>query len=343
MGRAVRVGVIGAGGVANAAHIPGYKELGGQVELVAVADVSREAAERTARQHGFARIYESYEEMLRQEELDCVSVCTPNRYHAPAVLAALGAGVHVLCEKPPAITVEEAVRMKEAAERSGKILAFGFHFRFHPEVAAAKRFAEEGALGEIYDGRITAMRRRGIPGWGVFTNKELQGGGPLIDIGVHMLDAALWVMGYPEPETVFGVTHTKLGDKDPGAANWPWGRWDWQHYTVEDVADALIRFRNGASLLLESSFIVNMEPLEETNVRLYGTQAGVRLFPFGVFRYEHDTLTNTASPWLPKPNAYHDEIAHFVAAVQGRVPPRPLAGPGTPSSSPRTSTPRRSG
>ena len=313
----LRVGIIGAGGIANGAHIPGWKALGDAVEVVAVADVSKAAAERTAGQHGIPGVYESYEEMLQRERPDAISVCTPNKFHAPAATAALAAGAHVICEKPPAMSADEARAMAAAAERAGRLLTFGFMYRFSPEVTAAKRHADAGAFGEIYTGRVTAMRRRGIPSWGVFTNRELQGGGPLIDIGVHMLDSALYVMGYPEPEGVLGATHTKLGDREPGVA--PWGPWNHHNYTVEDVCTALIRFQNGAALLLETSFIANIEPMEELNVRLSGTKAGVRFFPFGVFREETGTLVNQEAAWQPESSGYEAEIAHFARCIRGEA------------------------
>jgi predicted dehydrogenase len=313
----LRVGIIGAGGIANGAHIPAWRALGDEVELVAVADVMRAAAERTAGAHGIPGVYDSYEEMLAREHPDVVSVCTPNKFHAPAAIAALTAGTHVLCEKPPALSADEARAMAEAAAGAQRLLTFGFMYRFSPEVAAAKRYADAGDLGEIYTGRVTAMRRRGIPSWGVFTNRELQGGGPLIDIGVHMLDAALYVMGYPDPEDVLGATHTKLGDREPGVA--PWGPWNHRHYTVEDVCTALIRFRSGAALLLETSFIANIEPMEELNVRLSGTRGGIKLFPFSVYREENGTLVNLEAAWQPEVNGYHAEVAHFVRCIRGEA------------------------
>jgi predicted dehydrogenase len=318
-GAKLRVGLIGAGGIANGAHIPGYRACREQVDLVACADVNLPTAEKTAREQGIPGVYASYEEMLAKEHLDAVSVCTPNKFHAPAVLAALDAGCHVLCEKPPAITVAEAREMERAAATSGRILTFGFMFRFSPEVQAARRYVEAGSVGDIYTGRVTAVRRRGIPSWGVFTNKDLQGGGPLIDIGVHMLDAALYVMGYPEPATVTGVTHTRLGNQEPGVA--PWGPWNYRQYTVEDVCNALLTFRNGAALLLETSFIANIEPMEEMNVRLSGTRAGVKFFPFSVYREENGTLVNEQAAWQPGGNNHQREIAHFVRCIRGEAEP----------------------
>ena len=317
---ALRIGLIGAGGIANGAHIPAYRSLGDQVELAAVADVNEATARNTAGRHGINGVYQNYQEMLEREHLDAVSICTPNRFHAPAVVAALRAGCHVLCEKPPAMTADEAREMAQAAQAAGKVLTFGFMYRFNPEVQAARRYAQDGAFGEIYDGRVTAMRRRGIPGWGVFTNKELQGGGPMVDIGVHMLDAALYVMGYPEPKTVMGVTHTRLGNQEPGVTTM--GAWDYQRYTVEDICNALIRFENGASLMVETSFIANIEPMEELQVRLVGTRAGCKFFPFTVFGEEHGTLTNTGQAWFPEGGSgFEREVAHFVRCIRGEAEP----------------------
>jgi len=315
----LRVGIIGAGGIARDANVPAYQALGDEVELVAVADVVRANAERLAAQTGCRGVYESYEEMLAHERLDLVSVCTPNKYHAPAAIAALEAGVAVGCVKPPAMTAAEARAMAAAARRSGKVYTVLFPSRCSPDVRAAKRFADDGGLGEVYSGRVLAQRRRGIPAWGVFTSRELQGGGPLIDIGVHGLDAALWVMGFPEPKAVMGVTHTKLGNQPPGPA--PWGAWDYGRYTVEDVCNALVTFKDGASLMVETSFILNSEKMEEHSQCLYGTRAGVRLSPFAVFREEHGTLVNASAAWQPKVNSYNEVVANFVRAVQGKEAP----------------------
>src|SRR5699024_4627011 len=156
-------------------------------------DVVKEKVEQVAEEYNIPNAFTNHEEMLQEVELDAVSICTPNKFHAPAAIAALRAGCHVLCEKPPAMTVEEAHQMDIEAKNAGKILTYGFHFRHKPEVETLKRFIDGGELGEIYAAHVLAIRRRGIPGWGVFTNKELQGGGPLIDIGVHMLDTALYL------------------------------------------------------------------------------------------------------------------------------------------------------
>lgn len=323
--RKLRVGLIGAGGIATGAHLPGYKRLLDRVELVAVADVNAERAGHVAREHGFQQAYGDYEEMLRRSDLDAVSVCTPNKFHASASIAALQAGCHVLCEKPPAIMAADVRRAVEEAKRGQRILTYGLNHRFSAEVQAAKRFADGGEFGEIYSGRVTAMRRRGIPGWGVFTNKDLQGGGPLIDIGVHHLDEALFLMGYPLPVEVMGATYQKLGTR-PGVG--AMGAWDWEHFSIEDLAVGMVRFGGGETLLIETSFAVNAAGAG--GVALYGTEGGVTTSPLRFYQEIHGTLVDLTPAWLPRVESTHSaEIEVFVDACRaGRsTPPAPLVQP----------------
>lgn len=323
MAKKVRVGIVGAGGIAHHAHIPGYKAVQDKVELVAIADVNYELAQARAEEHGFETAFASYAEMLAEAELDCVSICTPNKFHAPAAIAALEAGLHVLCEKPPAMTAAEAQAMAAAATKAGKYLRYGFHYRFDPNVQAAKRFAAAGEFGEIYAGEVVALRRRGIPGWGVFTNKELQGGGPLIDIGVHMLDSALHIMGYPQPTEVTGVTYTKLGNREGVGF---FGQWNWRTYSIEDLAMAMIKFANGSTLLLQTSFIANIEQNEQFDVRLMGTEAGMKLFPdLKFFKEMNGTVVDISPSWKPQVHAHRAEVAAFVDLVAGKTDGGPLA------------------
>ncbi|HEX6972537.1 MAG TPA: Gfo/Idh/MocA family oxidoreductase [Limnochordia bacterium] len=315
----LRVGIIGVGGIATHAHIPGYRQLLDRVELVACADVNAERAREVAARFEFRAAYADYREMLEKEALDAVSVCTPNKFHAPASIAALEAGCHVLCEKPPALTAAEAEAMVAAAEKAKRVLTFGLHMRFTAEAQAAKRLVDGGEMGDIYAVRVNALRRRGIPGWGVFTNKELQGGGPLIDIGVHMLDLALYLMGYPVPRQVFGATFQKIGTR-PGVG--AMGEWNWRDFQVEDLAMGMIRFANGAAILLETSFAAEIEPMEEMSIRLSGTQGGLSLFPLKVFKESHGTLYNLTPAWLPRVERPHgEEVKHFVDACLNGGPP----------------------
>jgi len=315
----LRVGIIGVGGIATGAHIPGYQAVEDKVEFVACADVNADRAREVAEKFGFSASYGDYKEMLAKEKLDVVSVCTPNKFHAPATIAALEAGCHVLCEKPPALTTAEAVEMVKTAEKHGKILTFGLMTRYSSEVQACKRLIEGGELGKVYFARVDALRRRGIPGWGVFTNKELQGGGPVIDIGVHMLDTALYLMGYPKPTQVLASAYQEIGTR-PGVGTM--GSWDWQNFQIEDLAVAMIKFENGASILLETSFAQNIEELGKMNVRLSGTEGGANLFPLKVFKEAYGALYDWTPAWMPKVDKRHtEEVKHFVRACLGEVEP----------------------
>jgi predicted dehydrogenase len=307
--RKMKVGIIGTGQIAKSVHIPGYLKRASEVEIVAVANPNIEKAKKIAAEFRIPNVFQSYEEMLIQCELDAVSVCTPNKFHAPATIAALKSGCHVFCEKPPALTTEEAIRMAETAKEAGKILTFNFHYRHSTEVATIKRFVDAGELGEIYAVRVQALRRRGIPGWGVFTDKELQGGGPLIDIGIHMLDTALYLMDFPEPEVVLACTHQRIGNR-PGVGLM--GPWDAEKFTVEDAAMGMVRFKNGASLILETSFALNMKEKSILNVHLYGDQGGATVFPPAIYQEKHGTLVDMVLSHLPEIDKQEKSINHFI-------------------------------
>jgi predicted dehydrogenase len=273
--REIQSGIIGCGGIANGKHMPAMKALG-CVKLTAFCDIVRERAEKAAREYGVpgARVYTDYREMLAKEgpEMEAVHVCTPNRSHAPITVAALESGRHVLCEKPMAIDVAGAQAMTDAAGRTGKLLTIGYQNRNRPDSLYLKKECEAGTLGNIYYAEALAIRRRAVPTWGVFLNAEEQGGGPLIDIGTHALDLTLWLMDNYEPEMVVGSTYRELADNE-NSAN-AWGPWDPKKYTVEDSSFGFIRFKNGATVILKSSWALNiLDPAEATCI-LCGNKAG---------------------------------------------------------------------
>lgn len=305
------VGVIGTGGISNA-HIGGITKLP-DVKLYAVCDINEQAAKNAAEKHDVPHIFTDYKKMLEMEELDAVHVCTPNFMHMPPTVDALNAGKHVIVEKPIGRNAEEGKAMVEAAKKSGKKLMVAQSMRFTPGSDVVKRFIDDGALGEIYFGRVWALRRRGIPGWGVFTNKELQGGGPLIDIGVHVLDLCLYLMGNPKPIAASGKVYTKIGNT-PGHVG-VWGSWDHEKYTVEDYAAGLIRLDNGATIVLESSFAANLGD-ERMNVALMGTRGGADTSPLKIYGEEHGTLIDTTPAHLPNYSSYDVEVAKFYEAIK---------------------------
>jgi predicted dehydrogenase len=316
--KTVRVGVIGAGGIARAAHIPGYQACDG-VEVAAVADVNEAAARRVAEEFHIPQVFTDYRDLLALGTLDAVSVCTPNFMHKEPTVAALRAGKHVLCEKPIARTAAEGRAMVAAARKSGRHLMVALQWRFRPEAQTLKRHIAAGDLGEIYYAHAQALRRRGIPGWGDFVDKEKAGGGPLIDIGVHILDVTLWLMGHPKPTSVLGATYAKFGHRQ-GVVGLM-GQWDVKRFSVEDFAVGMVRFANGASLLLEASFAANLKDNVFTT-HVYGTEGGANLLPLEIFAERHGAVTDTAFLKLPKVQAHAAEVAAFVEAVRtgGPVP-----------------------
>ena len=195
MSSKLRIGIIGSGGIAQGCHMPGYAALPDLCEMVAVCDANPDVAKTAAEKFGIEKTYSSYSDMLANERLDAVSVATPNAFHLQPTVDALKAGVHVLCEKPLAMNAEEARQMCRAARDADKILMVGLQNRFGGPMRFMRDFINHGHMGDIYYARAQALRRRGVPGWGVFIDKEKQGGGPLIDIGVHILDMAMFVLG----------------------------------------------------------------------------------------------------------------------------------------------------
>jgi len=269
----LKVGIIGVGGIANGKHMPSLAKIK-EVEMVAFCDIIEERAIEGAKKYGTpdAKVFTDYRDLLAMEEIDVVHVLTPNSSHSPITVAALEAGKHVMCEKPMAKNSAEARAMLEAAKRTGKKLTIGYQNRFRPDSLYLKKVCEAGDLGEIYFAKALAIRRRAVPTWGVFLDEEKQGGGPLIDIGTHALDLTLWMMNNYEPEMVVGTTYHKLGQKE-NAAN-AWGPWDPKKFTVEDSAFGFIKFKNGATVILESSWALNSLQVGEAMTVLCGTEAG---------------------------------------------------------------------
>jgi predicted dehydrogenase len=273
MEKKVRVGIIGCGGIANGKHLPSLSKLK-QVQVVAFCDVVRERAEKSRSKYGTedSKVYEDFQELLKDPSIDAVHVCTPNSSHSEISVAALEAGKHVMCEKPMAKTSEEARLMVEAAKRTGKKLTIGYNNRFRSDSQYLKEVCEQGELGEVYYAKAHAIRRRAVPTWGVFLDEEKQGGGPLIDIGTHALDLTLWMMDNYKPKVVLGSTYHKLGKKE-NAAN-AWGPWDPEKFTVEDSAFGFITMENGATIVLESSWALNSLEVDEAKCSLSGTEGG---------------------------------------------------------------------
>ncbi|BCJ97562.1 Gfo/Idh/MocA family protein [Anaerocolumna chitinilytica] len=276
MERKVKVGIIGCGGIANGKHMPSLSKLA-DVEMVAFCDLVEEKAIKAKEKYGTpdAKVYTDYQELLKDTEIEVVHVCTPNRSHAPISIDSLHAGKHVMCEKPMAKTAEDARKMVAAAKETGKKLTIGYQHRHKPESIYLKSVIERGDLGEIYLAKAYAVRRRGTPNWGVFLNEYEQGGGPLIDIGTHSLDVTLYLMNNYEPKMVVGTKYKKVNNPECGN---PWGGWKEGENTMEDSAFGFIVMKNGATIILESSWALNtIEPIPEGSTVLCGTDAGAQI------------------------------------------------------------------
>jgi predicted dehydrogenase len=272
--REIKVGIIGCGGIANGKHMPSLKRLP-NVKMVAFCDIIPERAEAARRDFGTpdAVAYTDYRDLLKISDIEVVHVLTPNKSHAEISIAALEAGKHVMCEKPMAASSAEAHAMVEAARRTGKKLTVGYQTRSTTAYQFARKFISSGKIGEVYYAKAPAIRRRGVPLWGVFLDKELQGGGPMIDIGTHSIDACLFLMNNYDVSSVTGVTYRRL----PEIARYSnaWGIIDPEQFEVEDAAMGFVKFKNGASLYVEASWLLNME--SGGHLTLCGTLGGIEM------------------------------------------------------------------
>jgi predicted dehydrogenase len=313
------IGIIGAGGIAQSTHIPGYLACADRCELVAVADVDGARARDVADRFGIPNVYEDYHDLLTRKDVQAVSIATPNREHKAPAIAALESGKHVLLEKPMAMNAAECKEILAAQRKTGAVLQIGLQFRFSSVGRFLGDYVQSGRMGDVYYARAMALRRRGVPTWGVFTDKEKQGGGPLIDIGVHILDFTLFAMGYPKPVSASGKTWQVLG-KDPSLWNY-WGDYDREAFTVEDFAVGQIRFENGAVVTLESSFMANLGD-DQMRSELFGTRSGatvdlLREPSLTFYTEEHRQLFDMIPRNLPRVDSmYTEEIRAFLKAIE---------------------------
>ncbi len=295
----LRVACIGAGGIAGA-HLTEYAKMK-DVEIVGLADPVMDSMVKKAEQFKVPldSCFTDYNEMLRKVKPDAVSVCSPNGAHEANTIAALEAGAHVLVEKPMAMNAAQSQKMIEIAKRVKRKLVIGFQFRYDGRSAFLREAVQNGTFGDILYARVQALRRRGIPNWGVFGRKDLQGGGPMIDIGVHCLEMCHFAMGSPKPVAAFGNCFTYIGNK-PSTTKSSWPNWDWKTYTVEDLAVGMIRFENGAMLNIEAAFAAHIEK-DVWNFGLMGTKAGGQWDPAMIFTDQNNHMVNMHPTYLPNP------------------------------------------
>ena len=298
----VRIGLVGAGHIAQIAHIPAYvKNL--NVELVAIVDDDPIKAQRICEQFGFKEWYEDITEMLKKSDVNAVDICTPNYLHAPMAIAALRSGRHVLCEKPLARNAEEATRMINAAEKRNRVLMAALNNRFREDVRVLNRFVKGKELGDIRFVKAGWLRNAGEwrdRQW--FTQRTMAGGGALLDLGTPLMDLAIWAAALRKPTA---VTCSIFGRKRRGG--------------VEDAACAMVRFAGGAALMLEVSWNLR-EPRTNSYLHVYGSKGAAMLNPLQVHKDIHGVLVNVtpaiaASGHDYFKESYRHEINHFVECV----------------------------
>ncbi|MBT2762303.1 Gfo/Idh/MocA family oxidoreductase [Paenibacillus sp. ISL-20] len=322
--KSINIGVIGTGSI-SAMHLQSYQKHA-NANLLAVCDLNEERAQRAAEKYGATKVYTDYNELLADPAIDAVSICTWNNTHAEISIAALNAGKHVLVEKPLCRTVEEALQVQEAVKSSGKLLQVGFVRRYDPNAQMLREFADKGEFGDIYFAKASSVRRLGNPG-GWFSDIERSGGGPLIDIGVHVIDLCWYMMGRPKPVSVSANTYRKLGNRSNvrNLSFYKAADYDAEKNTVEDMANALIRFENGASILVDVSFTLHAKENLQS-VKLYGDKGGFEIDPEVVIVTEkHDTIINiqpqTDSKGFDFDAAFQSEVDHFISSIENGTSP----------------------
>lgn len=318
----LRVGIVGTGGIAQAAHLPSFKKLE-NVEVTAICDINEKKLAYAAKKFEIPHAFTKAEDLLEQD-IDIAVICTPNAFHAEYSIKAMEAGKHVLCEKPVCITSADAEKVLKTAGRTGKKFMVAFPRRFSGEAKVLKPMIENGGFGEIYYMKAACLRRRGIPGLGTwFTDKELAGGGPMMDIGVHVLDLVIYLAGAPMPETVIGSVYNKFRDKATDGG-WPpletrIGDKNTGKMEVEELASGFVKLSNGATLFVEASWAGNSTT--GLNASLFGTKAGVQMpdplnerNPVRIFSESSGILTDVI-PSIPASEMYQEEVNHFVECV----------------------------
>ena len=319
----LKVGIVGVGGIARS-HLPGWAA-SENAELVAGSDVNEKVLKSWGKQQGVTKLATDPKELFRDPDIDIIDVCTPNNYHAPLAIAALKAGKHVICEKPLAPNPTLIKKMIAARDKSGKMLMTAQHFRFQGKSKAMKAELDTGALGDIYHARSWMLRRSGAPVRPGFIMKEHSGGGPCIDIGVHILDLTLWFMGNPRPVAVSGVARAEIAHQKGTFTNMDRGARIPKHFDVEDFAAAFVRFENGATMILEVSWLLHHNTMgEDMQMWLYGTKGGSHWPNCEIFQTNNATkqhynraLMNTKD----KLEAHAQECVEFSQAIVDGAPP----------------------
>jgi predicted dehydrogenase len=315
--RPFKVAIVGGGHIADQNHIPILKQLSDRVSVVAICSRDANKARILADKYDIPLAFNNLPDLFSGDHKpDIVFNCTANNLHYPFTIQALENDCHVFCEKPPAMNAKEAREMAHVAKEKGKTLAYNFQRRHTPQFSLLQKCLREGSLGDVYHIKATYLRRRGIPGWGNFTNKSIQGGGALIDLGVHILDLALSLLDYHIPDKILGNTYDFIGKAGGKGLK---GTWDPAKFEVEDASFAYLSFPNNASIILSSSFALNRKDEETINLEISGTKAGATLNPVELFTEIAGELANIQFPHLTPTNPQLENTIAFLDACEGKA------------------------
>ena len=311
----IRIGIVGAGNIACGAHLPAYHKANG-AKVVAICDIDINKAKLAAEKFGIKSYYSSMEQMLKEEEIDAVDICTWNKEHVPLSIKAAKAGKHIMCEKPAAMSIAELKELKEIIFEKKLIYLLAIPNRYKAETECIKEIVDSGKIGDIYYAKTSYLRRRGAPdGW--FTDKSISGGGPLMDLAPHALDGAWYIMGCPIPRRISATCHKAIGKytvkgiEKYGAAPSPNGD---EIYDCEDSVAGVIYFENGSQLIFDTSWALNAPDKRE--VILYGSQGGAMLSPPTIYTDSSCYATNGEIVITEKKNAFLCEIQHFIDCIR---------------------------
>lgn len=323
--KSIGVAFIGTGAIMQGCHIPNFRNIDG-VELIAVCDVVENRARSVAEKHGIPNALTQYRDLLKRDDVDAVVVAVPTFLHAPIAINALKAGKHVLCEKPPALNARQAQRMAKVAKDTRRVLTYGLQMLYESDVEMVKQMVDNGEFGEVYLGKASYLRRRGAPrGW--FSEKDKSGGGALIDIGVHLINLTWWLMGNPEPVRASGITFDRIGMSDTRfQAYQPMdvreGTAKASNPDVDEAAAGMIRFANGAVMLIETSWQLNIKgPGGAWSAQIFGDAAGAKLPSLEIYRNLNGLQTNVTAHTSPT-NGYIAEAEHFIECIRYHKQPR---------------------
>ncbi|KMK75368.1 Gfo/Idh/MocA family protein [Alkalihalobacillus pseudalcaliphilus] len=324
----IKVVIIGLGTISDM-HAKSYIA-NPEAELYGVCDVNKERAHTVATKYKIQKVYMNADEVFADPNVEAVSICTWNHTHAELAIAAIRAGKHVLVEKPVAMTVKEAEEIKAAVDNSNVMLQVGYVRRFAENAQVLKAFIDQGKLGDIYYAKASLLRRIGNPG-GWFADKERSGGGPLIDLGVHIIDACWYLMGRPKVKSVTGHVYSSIGNRSniQNLDFYKTADYDASVNSVEDLANALITFENGSSLMVDTSYSLHLKK-DQIALQLFGTKGGAELEPHLTLVTEENNTIINIDPQINQSTfdfdgAFQNQINAFIGAIQSNGPsPAPI-------------------